>query len=234
MTVPRSVADVLADHVTLEVECIDRMYLNLYIPKLVYPAGVVGLFKGHRDMPLASGALMDPISRDFVASVHRLIRDEGVDLVHFAKGQRKDDVALGYLARHDGSEGITFVGRAQEKCTVFRTERRVNPRTGARYPFIVRASAVVNQYYFYGADTDFGPFFFKFSTYFPYTAKCSHQRAPLGAAPGRQGRHRLGAPSTTASPAVTTPPRSRQSVTASGLMRSRPSWTSGWPVSRVL
>jgi len=114
-------------------------------PKLVYPAGVVGLFKGHRDMPLASGALMDPISRDLVASVHRLIRDEGVDLVQLARGQRRDDVALGYLARHDGSEGITLVGRAQERCTVSRTERRVSPRTGARHPFIVRASAVVGR-----------------------------------------------------------------------------------------
>lgn len=55
---------------------------------------------------------------------------------------------------------------------MFRTERRVNPATGARYPFIVRATAVVNQFYFYGVDEDFGPFFFKFGTYFPYTAKC--------------------------------------------------------------
>jgi hypothetical protein len=172
MTVARSVSDVLADHVVLEVECIDRMYLNLYVPKLVYPAGVVGFFKGHRGMPFASGALMDPISKAFVANIHRFVDDHGVDLVHFAKGERKDDVALRYLAAHDGTEGITFVGRAQEKASVFRTERRVNPATGARYPFIVKASAVVNQFYFYGTDDDFGPFFFKYGTYFPYTAKC--------------------------------------------------------------
>lgn len=172
MTVPRSVADVLTDHVALEVECVDRMYLNLYVPKLVYPAGVVGFFKYHRGMPVVSGALMDPISKAFVADIHRFVKDEGVDLVHFVKGQRKDDIALRYLAAHDGSEGITFVGRAQEKASVFRTERRVNPATGARYPFIVRASAVVNQFYFYGTDDDFGPFFFKFGTYFPYTGKC--------------------------------------------------------------
>ena len=30
---------------------------------------------------------------------------------------------------------------------------------------------MVNHYYFYGVDRDFGPFFFKFSSYFPYTAK---------------------------------------------------------------
>jgi hypothetical protein len=172
MNLPRSVADVLDDHVTLEVECVDRMYLNLYVPKLMYPGGVVGFFKGHRGMLFASGALMDPITKGFVASIHRFIKTEGVDLVHFVKGERKDDVALRYLAGHDGSDAVLFVGRAQEKCSVFRTERRVNPATGARYPFIVRASAVVNQFYFYGYDVDFGPFFFKFGTYFPYTAKC--------------------------------------------------------------
>ena len=172
MNLPRSVGDVLDEHVTLEVECIDRAYLNLYMPKLVHPVGVVGFFKGHRGMQFASGALMDPISKSFVAAIHRYVKDHGVDLVHFVKGERKDDVARRYLAGHDGAEEILFVGRAQEKCSVFRTERRVNPSTGARYPFIVKASAVVNQFYFYGFDDDFGPFFIKFGTYFPYPAKC--------------------------------------------------------------
>ncbi len=45
MNLPRSVADVLHDHVTLEVECVDRMYLNLYVPKPMYPLGVVGFFR---------------------------------------------------------------------------------------------------------------------------------------------------------------------------------------------
>lgn len=63
-------------------------------------------------MPFASSALMDPISKDFVVGIHRFIRDHDLDLVHFQKGQRKDDVAHEYLAGHDGSEGILFVGRA--------------------------------------------------------------------------------------------------------------------------
>lgn len=172
MNLPCRVGDVLAEHVTLEVESVDRAYLNLYIPKLMYPVGVVGFFKHHRGMPFASGALMDPITKAFVASIHRYVKDHTLDLVHFVKGERKDDVALRYLARHDGAEGILFVGRAQEKCTTMRTERRVNPGTGAAYPFIVKTSAVVNQFYFYGVDDDFGPFFIKFGTYFPYTAKC--------------------------------------------------------------
>ena len=171
MTLARSVADVLSDHVTLEVECIDRMYLNLYVPKLQYEGGVVGFFRGHRGATFASSALMDPITKDFVANIHRFVKHEGVDLVTFEKGQRKDDVAHEYLADFDGDEGVLFVGKAQEKTSTFRTEKRTNPLTGRAYPWIVRATALVNQYYFYCLDADFGPFFIKFGSYFPYNAK---------------------------------------------------------------
>ena len=40
MNIPHTAADVLDNHVTLEYESIDRMYLNLYVPQLqreVYP-----------------------------------------------------------------------------------------------------------------------------------------------------------------------------------------------------
>jgi hypothetical protein len=178
MTLPRSVADVLAEHVRLEVECIDRMYLNVYQPRLQHVNGVVWFFRGHRGATFASSALMDPISKDFVASIHRFCRDTGVPMVDFAKGQRKDDVALEQLARFEtehtgrpGAEGVLFVGRAQEKTPVFRTEKRRNPVTGASYPWIVRSTGVVNQFYVYCVDADFGPFFLKFSSYFPYNAK---------------------------------------------------------------
>jgi hypothetical protein len=58
---------------------------------------------------------MDPITKDFVADIHRFVKHEGVDLVAFEKGQRKDDVAHEYLANFDGDEGVLFVGKAQEK-----------------------------------------------------------------------------------------------------------------------
>ena len=171
MTVPRSVADVLAGHVTLEVECIDRMYLNLYVPKLQYDTGVVGFFKGHRGASFASSALMDPMTRDFVNHIERFVDDQGVDLVTFSKGERKDDIAQAYLASFEGEEGVLFVGKAQEKATAYRTEKRRNPDTGRTYPWIVRATVLVNHYYLYCVDRDFGPFFIKFCSYFPYNAK---------------------------------------------------------------
>lgn len=171
MTVARSVADVLTDHVTLEIESIDRMYCNLYVPQLQHVNGVVGFFRGHRGMPFASSALMDPISKTFVAAIHRFCRDRNVPMIDFVKGQRKDDVAKEYLARFTDQEGVLFVGRAQEKTRVFRTEKRRNPDTGATYPWIVSATGIVNHFYIYAVDAEFGPFFIKFSSYFPYTAK---------------------------------------------------------------
>jgi hypothetical protein len=171
MTVPRSVADVLADHVTLEVECIDRMYLNVYVPKLQFVNGVVHFLREHRGHRFASSALLEPISRAFTTGIHRFAQMQGVPIVDFAKGQRKDDVAHEYLARFNGTEGVLFIGRAQERTGVFRTEKRRNPATGSTYPWIVQSTAMINHFYVYAVDADFGPFFLKFASYFPYTAK---------------------------------------------------------------
>jgi hypothetical protein len=171
MSIPRSVAEVLDEHVTLEVECIDRMYLNVYVPGLQFVNGVVSFLRNHRGHRFASSALLEPISREFVAGIHRLIKEEDVPLVHFRKGQRKDDVTQEHLKKFEGTEGVLYVGRAQERAPVFRTEKRRNPVTGATYPWIVRTTAMVNHYYIYAVDDDFGPFFIKFCTYFPYNAK---------------------------------------------------------------
>ena len=54
MTLPRTVREVLDDHTTLEVESIDRMYLNVYVPPLQYAGGVATFFRKHRGHPFAS------------------------------------------------------------------------------------------------------------------------------------------------------------------------------------
>ena len=171
MTLPRSVADVLDRHVTFEIESIDRMYCNVYQPRLQYPKGAAAFFLFHRGHTFASSALMAPMTKMFVAELHDFVAARGLDLVNFTKGQRKDDLTQSYLADHDGSEGVLYVGRAQEKAAVMRTERRYDPRTGASYAWLVKASALVNHFYFYCFDDDFGPLFIKFCSYFPYNAK---------------------------------------------------------------
>ena len=53
MSIARTVADILADHTTLELECIDRMYLNVYMPLLQTPAGVA--YYGHGVVAFPAG-----------------------------------------------------------------------------------------------------------------------------------------------------------------------------------
>jgi hypothetical protein len=171
MRIARTVAAILDQHVTLELESMDRLYLNVYIPQLQRELGVVSFFRFHRGQPFASSALREPISTAFVAAIGRFVKERAIPVVTFQKGQRKDDVAAAYLARFAGEEGVLFVGKAQEKTPVFRTEKRRHPATGKTDPWLVRATAMVNQYYFSGVDADFGPFFLKFGSYFPYTAK---------------------------------------------------------------
>ena len=171
MNLPRSVAKVLADHVTLEVEGIDRMYLNVYVPGLQREQGVATFFRFHRGHPFASSALMDPISKAFVAALEEFARREKIPVIQFHKGQRKDDIAAAQRKRFKKSEGVVFIGKAQEKTPVFRTERRRNEKTGVTYPWLVRSTAMVNHFYLYCVDREFGPFFLKFCTYFPYNAK---------------------------------------------------------------
>src|SRR6195256_2804127 len=169
--IAQSVADILSHHVKLAVEGIDRMYLNIYVPKLQHEQGIVWFFREHRGLPVPSAAVMSPMSRNFVAKLESYAAQHELPLVQFRKGQRKDEVMAEHLRKFQREEGVVFVGKAQEKTPVFRTEKRKSPTTGAPYPWIVRSTAMVNHYYVYAVDRDFGPFFLKFCSYFPFNAK---------------------------------------------------------------
>jgi hypothetical protein len=170
MSIPRSVADVLHNHVVLEVEGIDRMYLNVYQPKLQTEKQAACFFRFQRGQPVASSVPMGVMSNEFLRQVDAFVAEHHIPVVPFGKKQRKDDVATEYRASFQGTEGILFLGKAQEKVSVFRTEKRTDA-AGKKYPWIIKSTAMVNQLYFYCLDEDFGPLFLKFCTYFPYNAK---------------------------------------------------------------
>src|SRR6202795_2298145 len=169
--IAQSVAEIVKHHVKLTVEGIDRMYLNVFVPGLQYEQGIIRFFREHRGQPLPSAALMSPMTRGVVAKLEDFVTKHDIPLVQFEKGQRKDAVMAEHLRHFGRDEGIVFVGKAQENTPVFRTERRRSPTTGRPYPWIVRRSAMVNNYYIYAVDRDFGPFFLKFCSYFPFNAK---------------------------------------------------------------
>ena len=171
MTIARSVADVLRNHVVLKYEAIDRMYLNVYVPHLQTVGATVGYLRVQHGQRFASTTAVAPMTEAFVRNVEEFVAAEGIDLITFEKKQRKDEVTQKYLQAFKKSEGVLYVGKAQEKARVMRTERRRCKRTAATYPWIVQSTAMVNHYYFYCVDADFGPLFVKFCSYFPYNAK---------------------------------------------------------------
>ena len=133
-------------------------------------AGTAHFFRKVRGNPVPSSALMEPMTRRFVRALERYAADAGVDLVRFERFERKDDRTKTYLRGFAGTEGVLYIGKAQEKARVVRTERREDPVHGP-YPWLASSTAMVNHYYVYLVDEDFGPLFLKFCSYFPYNAK---------------------------------------------------------------
>ena len=78
MSVPRSVADVLHQHVTLEVEGIDRMYLNVYQPKLQTEKQAACFFRFHRGQPVASSSLMGVVTKEFLRQVDDFVEQHQI------------------------------------------------------------------------------------------------------------------------------------------------------------
>ena len=109
MAIPRTVAEVLNDHVTFSLEGIDRMDLNLYVPRLQCEKGVAHFWRFHRGHRFASSALMDPMTKDFVHRLERFALEHAIPVVTFQKDQRKDEVAQRFFASSKIEEGVVVI-----------------------------------------------------------------------------------------------------------------------------
>ena len=161
---------ILEDHVTLTVSCLDRLYLNGYVPTL-QSSGQISCFLGkHLGNPIPSPALFAPLRNRFVGAVERYAAQQQVPIVQFERKQRKDDVAAKYRAKFTQPEGVVFIGVAQEKAASFKGQKKAGPAGGVHFDF-ARQPVYVNHYYFYLQDREWGPAFIKVGTYVPYPVK---------------------------------------------------------------
>lgn len=164
-----SLASIMRDQVTLSVTCLDRLYLNGYVPTLQSPGQLVRFCREHLGKPIASPALFRPLHDRFVTSVETFAQQHQVPLIHFERRQRKDDVAAWYRARFQPTEGVVFIGIAQERATSFKA-RKVTQAGYVSFDFS-RQSVAVNHIYFYVQDVEWGPAFIKVGTYLPYPVR---------------------------------------------------------------
>ena len=113
---------ILQHHVSLAFSCIDRIYLNGYVPKLQTSGQLCYFLRDHLGFPIPSPALFRPMHDRFVHGVQDFAAAHQIPLIHFERGQRKDDIAAGHRARSLDPDGVVFIGVAQERAISFKAQ----------------------------------------------------------------------------------------------------------------
>jgi hypothetical protein len=165
-----NVHEIIRDHVRLSISCIDRLYVNGYLPALQTPEQVRYFLEYHLGNPVPSPALFRPIHDRFVGAVKAHAERQHISLVAFERGQRKDDVVAGYRTQFRSRQGVVLIGVAQERAWSFKGSKQNRPTGGFTFGF-TRQTVAVNHYYFYVQDLDWGPAFLKVGSYAPYPVK---------------------------------------------------------------
>jgi len=173
-----NINEVLEGHVALELECVDRLYLNAYVPGLQVGGQVVRFLTGHLGHPIPSPALFAQIGNRFRREVKAFAEAHDVPILRLKKPDRRrwDDRKLDHVRPHlegaerEGRFGVVAIVAAQEFQWVFEGRNRSDKPGVANFGF-EKAERRVSVYYFYIHDREFGPSFIKLCSYFPYPGK---------------------------------------------------------------
>jgi len=164
-----NVNDLLDDHVSLDLECLDRIYLNAYVPNLQVAGQVVTFMRDHLHKPIPSPSIMEKMGNHFRKAVDAFAEEHDIPIVRFKKGDRHIDLMRPYLEAAT-QPAVVAIGVAQEFQSVFAASQRDTP-TGAPFFTFYKADRRVTAYYFYVSDAEFGHGFIKICAYFPYPGK---------------------------------------------------------------
>jgi hypothetical protein len=165
-------SEVLDGHSVLDIECLDRICLNAYVPILQPGGQVVAFMTQYLDMPIPSPALLEKKGTAFRAAVASFADANRIPVVRFRKEDRKAEVMAPCLRRQAGTgrSGAAAIGVSQEFQRVWAAYRRETKTAAPQYTF-AKADRRVTCYYFYLWDEGSGPAFIKVCAWFPYPAK---------------------------------------------------------------
>jgi hypothetical protein len=164
-----TVKEILRDRITLDIECVDRVYMNGYVKYLQMPGGLITFIREQMGFPIPSPMVLPPVTKAFREAVEQFATAQGLSIVDFARDEAKDETARAHLARFDKPSGVVLIGKAQEKSQGF-TARRKDHGSKVWFEYS-RREVWVTHYYFYILDEEFGLFFIKVCTYFPFDVK---------------------------------------------------------------
>jgi hypothetical protein len=178
MTSVVNINDVLDGHVGLDLTCVDRFYLNAYVPSLQVSGQVVTFLTAHLGFPIPSPALLQKIGNRFRRDVKAFAAEEGIPILQLKKPDRSrwDDRKLDHVrpyleaAEREGRFGVVAIVATQEFAWVFSAKNRSSTPGQVSFDF-VKEERRVGMYYFYVNDPEFGPGFIRICTYFPYPSR---------------------------------------------------------------
>jgi hypothetical protein len=81
-----NIETIIRDRVTLTVDCIDRLYLNGYVPTLQTSGQLCWFLKEHLGNPIPSPALLRPLHDRFVRDVTTFAEAGKIPVVPFERG----------------------------------------------------------------------------------------------------------------------------------------------------
>jgi hypothetical protein len=170
--VPVTVNDVLDGHASLDLECLDRLYLHGYLGRLQVSGQLVQFLK-HRGYPIPSAACLQQIGDAFRRRVASFAEANHIPVVPLKAADRNIEVMRPYLERAaaTGRSQVAAIGAAQETQRVFIGRKRdTDPSRCPQFSFD-KKDRRVTVYYFYLWDANFGPAFIKVCTYCPWPMK---------------------------------------------------------------
>ena len=112
MNAPPNIGDLLEGHVTLQLQSLDRLYLNGYVAPLQHGAGLVRFLSQHRGNPIASPALLGHLTGQFVANVRHFARNHHIPLFPFRHQESKDQRAHQLRRQRAVRDAVVFIGVA--------------------------------------------------------------------------------------------------------------------------
>jgi len=164
------IAECCADAVAFSYRSMDRLVLNAYIPTLQTPAAMAVFFRQVQRKPILAGKVFKDLTDRFVADVMHFAEQRRIPVLRVNGRTRPGEVAQKALkaAERAGRFGVVAIVVHQESARVFASTHAGGRATNYR---VKEDRRLVNHYYFYLRDKDYGEGFVRRSSYPPFQTR---------------------------------------------------------------
>ena len=150
-----NINEVLEGHVSLKIDCVDRLLLNAYVPNLQVGGQVATFMTQHRGFPIPSVSIMEKMGNRFRQEVKAFAASKSIPVLALKKPDRTrwDDRKLDHVrpyldqAEAEGRTGVVAIVQTQEFQWVFSGKNRSKVPGAVSFDF-VKEERRVGVYYF--------------------------------------------------------------------------------------